>query len=68
MLTWFHCYFGLREDLVDVSVEDYVVDAAAVAHEAVPGLGIEECVVDYNGCVGGSGSHISPAIIVEFPY
>jgi hypothetical protein len=59
--------FGLREDLVDVRVEDYVVDARAGAHEAVPvGLDVEEGVVDYYCCVAVAVADVAPAVVVEF--
>lgn len=66
MLTGFHCYFGLGEYLINMRVEDYVVDAATVAHEAIPGLRIEESVVDYYGRVARGGSDVSPAIVIKF--
>lgn len=62
-----HGNFSIREDLVDMSIEDNVVDSASGAHESIPvRLDIFECVMDDDSCVAVLRPDIAIAIVIEF--
>lgn len=58
--------FTIRENLIDVGVENDVVDAAASTHEAIPGTGFEEGIVDHDSRLGVRSADVAPAVVIEF--
>ena len=66
MIARLHGNLAVREDLVNVSIENNVVDAALGIHEAVPiRLNVEEGIMDHDGGVCVVAANVTPSIVVK---